>query len=188
MPPAIRLVVGLGNPGPSYADTRHNAGQWFLQALAHQHGVRLQADKRFFGETARFAALQGDVCLLFPTTFMNRSGLAVAALAQFYKIKPEEILVVHDELDLAPGQLRLKLGGGSAGHNGIKSIAAQLGTPQFWRARLGIGHPRTLGLNQAVADFVLHRPSASDQADIELAVGALQKAMPAVLAGNFSLG
>jgi PTH1 family peptidyl-tRNA hydrolase len=164
---AIRLIVGLGNIGPEYEDTRHNAGFWWVDALAREAGARFTREAKFHGEAAR-AGLHGtNVWLLKPGTYMNRSGRAVAALAGFYRIPPAEILVVHDELDLLPGQSRMKLGGGNAGHNGLKDIAAALGTPAFWRLRLGIGHPRTLNLQQEVADFVLHAPRRDERAAID---------------------
>lgn len=161
----IRLVVGLGNPGREYSRTRHNAGYWFVDALARAHGKSLAADKKFFGEAGR---LTNDCWMLKPTTFMNRSGQAVAALAGFYQIAPVQMLVVHDELDLKPGEVKMKLGGGVAGHNGLKDIQAKLGTADFWRLRIGIGHPREQELSeQEVADYVLHRPSAEHQQLIE---------------------
>lgn len=177
-----RLVVGLGNPGPEYENTRHNAGFWFVDQLAAQLHVSLAPQARFFGRVAR----QGELWLLQPTTFMNRSGQAVAALANFYKIAPGEILVVHDELDLAPGAIRLKQGGGNGGHNGLKDIQARLGTPDFWRLRLGIGHPRTLNLAQQVVDFVLHPPRREEMPDIEQALHRSLLAWPRIAAGDFA--
>ncbi len=184
---AIRLIVGLGNPGPDYADTRHNAGQWWIDRIARKAGGFLSPERGFFGDVARIKHSGHDVWLLFPTTYMNRSGQSVAALAKFYKIAPEHMLVAHDELDLAPGVIKLKKGGGHAGHNGLRDIAAQLGTPDFWRLRIGIGHPRTLQLNQNVADFVLHRPRLDEQIAID---NSLQKALdvlPALLSGQIPL-
>lgn len=151
----MKLVVGLGNPGSEYAATRHNAGFWWVDALARQHRVSLRQEPRFHGALARLAGVESDIWLLQPSTFMNASGRAVAAVARFYKIAPEEVLVVHDELDLPPGTARLKKGGGVGGHNGLKDIAAQLGTPDFWRLRLGIGHP---GDRDEVVNYVLHPP------------------------------
>ncbi len=155
---AIRLIVGLGNIGPEYEDTRHNAGFWWVDAVAQANGARFARESKFHGDVARATVHGNSLWLLKPGTYMNRSGRAVAALAGFYRIVPAEILVVHDELDLLPGQSKMKLAGGNAGHNGLKDITAALGTPAFWRLRLGIGHPRTLNLNQDVADFVLHAP------------------------------
>lgn len=166
MPSAPRLIVGLGNPGGEYEATRHNVGFWFVDRLAERLRISLAPQAKFFGRAAR----SGDQWLLQPTTFMNRSGQAVAALAQFYKLAPEEIMVIHDDLDLPPGGIRLKLGGGNGGHNGLKDIQARLGTPDFWRLRLGIGHPRSLGLDQAVVDFVLHPPRADEMPAIEQAL------------------
>jgi len=161
---AIRLIVGLGNIGPEYEDTRHNAGFWWVDAVAQAHGARFAREAKFHGDVARATVGGSAIWLLKPGTYMNRSGRAVAALAGFYRIAPAEILVVHDELDLLPGQSKMKLAGGNAGHNGLKDISAALGTPGFWRLRLGIGHPRTLNLNQEVADFVLHAPRRDEAA------------------------
>ncbi len=167
---AIKLVVGLGNPGAQYAATAHNAGFWLVERYAETQRIGLRGERGFHGVVGK----DGPRWLLMPDTFMNRSGLAVGALARFYKILPDEILVAHDELDLAPGVVKLKLGGGNAGHNGLKDITAVLGTPQFWRMRIGIGHPRTLGLEQAVVDFVLHPPRRDDQKLID---GAIERGM-----------
>ena len=164
---AIRLIVGLGNIGPEYEDTRHNAGFWWVDELARRHGARFSREAKFHGDTARVSLGGASVWLLKPGTFMNRSGRAVSAMAGFYRTPPAEILVVHDELDLPPGQSKLKLGGGHAGHNGLRDIAAALGAPGFWRLRLGIGHPRTLNLQQDVADFVLHPPRRDERSVIE---------------------
>ena len=164
---AIRLIVGLGNIGPEYESTRHNAGFWYVDALARVAGARFSRESKFHGEAAK-ATLHGSQCwLLKPGTYMNRSGRAVAAIANFYRIAPEEILVAHDELDLLPGQSKMKQGGGHAGHNGLRDIQAAIGSPMFWRLRIGIGHPRTLELNQEVVDFVLHSPRRDELAAIE---------------------
>ncbi|MGQ5524559.1 aminoacyl-tRNA hydrolase [Chitinimonas sp. PSY-7] len=178
----IRLVVGLGNPGAEYAETRHNAGFWWVDNLAKELGVVLRPESKFLGLAGRS---RDDIWLLQPTTYMNRSGQSVAALARFYKIPPEAILVVHDELDLLPGEAKLKQGGSHAGHNGLKDIQALLGTASFWRLRLGIGHPRTLNLNQSVVDFVLQRPRQTEQPDIETAIEHSLKAWPLLAAGEF---
>lgn len=170
----FKLIVGLGNPGAEYEATRHNAGFWFVDQLASMLKVPFQTEGKFFGRLAK----SSDLYLLQPMTFMNRSGQSVAALARFYKIEPEEILVVHDELDLLPGEIRLKQGGGNGGHNGLKDIQAQLGTPNFWRLRLGIGHPRSLGLAHPVVDFVLHPPRKDEQAAIDRAVTRCLNAWP----------
>ena len=179
---APRLIVGLGNPGPEYEATRHNVGFWFVDQLADKLKVSLAPQGKFFGKAGR----EGDVWLLQPTTYMNRSGQAVAALAHFYKITPAEVLVIHDDLDLPPGGIRLKQGGGNGGHNGLKDIQAKLGTPDFWRLRIGIGHPRTLGLSQQVADFVLHQPRKEEQPDIEHALSRCLHAWPQLSAGDYA--
>ncbi len=179
---APRLIVGLGNPGPEYEATRHNVGFWFVDHLADKLKVSLAPQGKFFGKAGR----DGEVWLLQPTTYMNRSGQAVAALANFYKITPAEVLVIHDDLDLPPGGIRLKQGGGNGGHNGLKDIQAKLGTPDFWRLRIGIGHPRTLGLSQQVADFVLHQPRKEEQPDIEHALSRCLHAWPQLSAGDYA--
>ncbi|MDR2165481.1 MAG: aminoacyl-tRNA hydrolase [Zoogloeaceae bacterium] len=178
---APRLIVGLGNPGPEYADTRHNAGFWFLARLTRALGIDMASAARFFGNVGR----AGDCWFLAPATFMNRSGQAAGALARFYRITPEETLVVHDDLDLPPGGIRLKKGGGNGGHNGLKDVQSALATPDFWRLRLGIGHPRALGLNQQVVDFVLSRPRAEEAAAIERALERCLAAWPALVAGEY---
>jgi PTH1 family peptidyl-tRNA hydrolase len=160
----IRLVVGLGNPGPEYEATRHNAGFWLLDAVARKLGVLLQPQRAYFGLAGRANTAAGTVWLLQPMTYMNLSGKSVAALARFFKIAPQEILVAHDELDLMPGQAKVKLGGGHAGHNGLKDIHAQLGSADYWRLRLGIGHP---GVKAEVIDYVLRRPPAEQRQSIE---------------------
>ena len=167
----IRLLVGLGNPGPEYEGTRHNAGFWWVDAAAARLGARLAADRAYHGLVARVNRPDGPLWLLEPQTYMNLSGKSVAALARFFKIDPAEILVVHDELDLAPGQLKLKLGGGHAGHNGLRDIHAQLGSPDYWRLRLGIGHP---GVKSEVADYVLRKPPASER---EAIMGAIERSL-----------
>jgi PTH1 family peptidyl-tRNA hydrolase len=170
----IRLLVGLGNPGPEYEATRHNAGFWFIDAVARELRVQRAPERSYFGLVARVNRPEGPVWLLEPMTFMNLSGKSVAALARFFKIAPGEILVAHDELDRLPGQVKMKLGGSHAGHNGLKDIQAQLGSADFWRLRLGIGHP---GVKAEVVDYVLRRPIAEQRdaivASIERAVSAL---------------
>ena len=180
----IRLFVGLGNPGDQYRGTRHNMGFWFLDALAEKNGARFSSDARFFGDTTRMNTPEGDVWLLKPTTYMNASGSAVQALAAYYKIKPEEILVVHDELDIPPGCLKAKLGGGNAGHNGLKDITAKLSTPNFWRLRIGIGHPRVYCPQQQVYDWVLGCPSAEHEAAIRGMIAEGLKTVPWWIAGD----
>ncbi|HHF5789791.1 TPA: aminoacyl-tRNA hydrolase [Haemophilus influenzae] len=161
----IKLIVGLGNPGEKYADTRHNAGEWLIERLARRFNVSLNPESKFFGKTARTLVNGKEVRLLVPTTFMNLSGKAVGALASFYRIKPEEILVIHDELDLPAGIAKLKQGGGHGGHNGLKDIVAQLGNNNnFYRLRIGIGHP---GHRDLVAGYVLNKPSPADRDALE---------------------
>jgi PTH1 family peptidyl-tRNA hydrolase len=156
----IRLLVGLGNPGPEYSQTRHNAGFWLVEEFARRHNLSLQPETKFFGHTARLQKGAWDVRLLEPMTFMNKSGKSVGALANFFKIKPEEILVAYDELDLPPGVAKFKTGGGSGGHNGIKDMIAALGSPDFHRLRIGIGHP---GHKSKVTGYVLGKAPAQDQ-------------------------
>ncbi|NYA47833.1 aminoacyl-tRNA hydrolase [Haemophilus haemolyticus] len=161
----IKLIVGLGNPGDKYTSTRHNAGEWLIERLARRFNVSLNPESKFFGKTARTLVNGKEVRLLVPTTFMNLSGKSVGALASFYHIKPEEILVIHDELDLPPGTAKLKQGGGHGGHNGLKDIVAQLGNNNnFYRLRIGIGHP---GHRDLVAGYVLNKPSPADRDALE---------------------
>ncbi|MES2265001.1 MAG: aminoacyl-tRNA hydrolase [Pseudomonadota bacterium] len=185
---SIRLIVGLGNPGPEYEQTRHNAGFWLVDNLANSlPGARLQRETRFNALLAKTAVGGNEVWLLEPQTYMNRSGQSVGGVARFYKINPDEVLVVHDELDLPPGAAKLKKGGSSGGHNGLKDITAALGTQDYWRLRLGIGHPRTLNLQQGVADFVLHRPRRDEQLLIDEAIEKSLKIMTLVCDGKFPL-
>ncbi|WP_295850211.1 aminoacyl-tRNA hydrolase [uncultured Xylophilus sp.] len=177
----IKLFVGLGNPGPEYEATRHNAGFWWIDALAREWKVQLVPEKGYWGLLARTTVGGQPVWLLEPLTFMNASGKSVAALARFFKIAPEEILVVHDELDVPPGQVKLKKGGGHAGHNGLRDIHAQLGSPDYWRLRLGVGHP---GIRSEVVHWVLKKPSPDDRIGIEQAIDRSLKAVPAFLAGD----
>lgn len=153
----IKLLVGLANPGPDYAQTRHNAGHWYINQLAFQESIQLKAEAKFYGLTGRIQFAGNDIRLLVPTTFMNLSGKAVAAISKFYRIEPDEILVAHDELDLPPGSAKFKLGGGHAGHNGLKDIINKLGNNKnFYRLRIGIGRPSA---NHNVSDYVLGKPS-----------------------------
>ncbi|NYE63518.1 PTH1 family peptidyl-tRNA hydrolase [Duganella sp. 1224] len=181
----IRLIVGLGNPGPEYEQTRHNAGFWLVDNLANDCGARLQRESKYNAMFAKASIAGQEVYLLEPLTYMNRSGQSVGALCRFFKITADEVLVVHDELDLMPGIARLKKGGSSGGHNGLKDITAALGTQDYWRLRLGIGHPRTLNLAQQVADFVLHRPRREDQDLIERAIDKSLLVMPQIVKGEF---
>jgi len=184
----IRLIVGLGNPGPEYEQTRHNAGFWLVDNLANSlPGCRLQRESRFNAFVARTTIGGQEVYLCEPQTFMNRSGQSVGGLARFYKILPEEVLVVHDELDLSPGVVKMKKGGSSGGHNGLKDITAALGTQDYWRLRLGIGHPRTMGSQQAVADFVLHRPRKEEQSLIDEAIDKSLRVLPIAIEGKFDI-
>lgn len=178
---AIKLIVGLGNPGAEYEATRHNAGFWLVDHLARDGQIFLRHDSKFHGLCGRVKIAGHDVWLLQPQTFMNRSGLAVVALAQFYKIMPDEILVVHDELDIAPGLVKLKQGGGNGGHNGLKDIQAHLSTPNFWRLRLGIGHP---GNKNEVANFVLKPPRREEQDLIDDTILKSLAVMPKIVAGE----
>ena len=177
----IKLLVGLGNPGPEYEATRHNAGFWWVDAAARQLGARLSAERAYFGLVGRVNRPTGPVWLLQPQTYMNVSGKSVAALARFFKIAPQEILVVHDELDLLPGQMKLKQGGGHAGHNGLRDIHAQLGSADYWRLRLGIGHP---GVKAEVADYVLRKPPADQREAIERTIDESLKQLEPMLNGD----
>jgi len=179
----VRLVAGLGNPGREYAFTRHNAGFWFLDALAVKLGAAFRSEGKFQGHVAKAA---GDLRLLKPMTHMNLSGRSVSAAARFFGIPPAEVLVVHDELDLLPGEAKMKFGGGVAGHNGLKDIGTQLGTKDFWRLRIGIGHPRDSSIpQQDVADYVLAPPALSDGKVITEALDRALDAWPAIEAGEF---
>jgi PTH1 family peptidyl-tRNA hydrolase len=182
---SIRLIVGLGNPGAEYEQTRHNAGFWLVDNLAQAQSSSLSRESRFQALAGKTMIGGREVWLLEPQTFMNRSGLSVGGLARFYKIAAEEVLVVHDELDLAPGIARLKKGGSSGGHNGLKDITAALGTPDYWRLRIGIGHPRQLNLQQAVVDFVLHRPRREEQLLIDEAIAHSLDIVPVLCEGKF---
>ena len=177
----IKLIVGLGNPGSQYEHTRHNAGFWFLDELAHAWGVSFQSQKKYHGQAARAERPQGDIWLLKPDTFMNLSGQSVAPLAQFYKIRPDQILVAHDELDIPCGQTRFKIGGGNGGHNGLKDIQARLGSPDFYRLRLGIGHP---GDRNEVVNYVLKKPRREEKELIEDAIDKSIATLPDILAGK----
>ena len=179
----IRLFVGLGNPGTEYEATRHNAGFWWVDGLAAKLALRLSAERAYHGLLARANTERGPVWLLQPMTYMNRSGQSVAALARFFKIEPAEILVVHDELDVLPGQAKIKFGGGSGGHNGLKDIQAQLGTPDFWRLRLGIGHP---GVKAEVVDYVLRKPAPEHREAIEATIARTLDASGDLMAGDMA--
>ena len=177
----IRLLVGLGNPGPEYEATRHNAGFWFIDEVARKLGVTLVPERSHFGLVARVNRPDGPLWLLQPMTFMNLSGKSVASLARFFKIAPGQILVAHDELDLMPGQAKIKLGGSHAGHNGLKDIHAQLGSPDYWRLRLGIGHP---GVKAEVINYVLRKPPQAEREAIEKISERAVDALDLMLAGE----
>ena len=177
----IKLFVGLGNPGAEYEATRHNAGFWWVDALSHELKAPLSFDKSYFGQVARTTVAGQTVWLLEPQTFMNLSGKSVAALARFFKIKPEEILVAHDELDIVPGHVKLKFGGSHAGHNGLRDIHAQLGTGDYWRLRLGVGHP---GDKNEVINWVLKKPSPDHRTAIEDCMARSLKAVSALITGE----
>lgn len=178
----IRLIVGLGNPGHEYADTRHNAGFWYLDALARKYSGSFALEGKYFGYVTRVKVDGDDVWLLKPQTFMNLSGKSVQALATFFKIKPEEVLVVHDELDFKPGTTKLKQGGGNGGHNGLKDIDRVIGK-NYWRLRIGIGHP---GDAAKVAGFVLNRPTIDERIEIDRNIDKALTISDLLIAGDFA--
>ena len=182
--PSIQIIAGLGNPGPEYETTRHNAGFWFVDNLAQRLNVSFNRDRSFNADVAKAKVAGSDVWLIKPQTYMNRSGQSVAALMRFYKLTAEQLLVVHDELDLMPGVIKMKKGGGTGGHNGLKDIQAHLSTSDWWRLRIGNGHPRELNLVQEVADFVLHKPSKEHLSEIEKAIERGLDVMPQLLSGE----
>lgn len=182
---SIKLIVGLGNPGADYERTRHNAGFWLVDAIAEDLRASFTSEKSFSGLVAKARVQAEQVLLAKPQTYMNRSGQCVGALVRFYKLEAQEILVLHDELDLFPGQVKVKQGGGHAGHNGLRDIQSALGSADFWRLRLGIGHPRTLSLTQEVADFVLHPPRREDQTAIDDCLTRCRAVVPLFLTGDF---
>ena len=177
----IRLIVGLGNPGADYVDTRHNAGFWLIDLFASELGLSFKFEKRYNADSCKLKAEGKDVYLLKPQTFMNRSGQAVTALARYYKIAPEQILVIHDELDLPPGTNRIKQAGGHGGHNGLRDIVNHLGSREFFRIRVGIGHP---GDSSQVINYVLHKPSVADLNAIEAANRDTLAVMPLIIEGR----
>lgn len=178
---SIKLIVGLGNPGPEYEKTRHNAGVWFIDAITSQYPTTLKNEKKFHGHCGKTHIAGQEVYLLIPNTFMNRSGLSVSALCNFYKIKAEEILVAHDELDLEPGSARLKCGGGHGGHNGLRDIIAQMGSKEFHRLRLGIGHP---GDKSQVTSYVLSKPAKSEANAIEQCITDCLTQLDKIVSGD----
>jgi peptidyl-tRNA hydrolase, PTH1 family len=179
----LRLLVGLGNPGADYLRTRHNAGFWFIDALAQQHGARFGVESKLHAETAKVSIGGQQVLLLKPTTFMNKSGIAVVSALRYYKIAPDEMLVAHDELDLPPGTARLKFDGGHGGQNGLRDIIAHLGDGKFHRLRVGIGHP---GHKDKVTGWVLGRAGAKDEDAIMASIGAVFDVLPLALDGDFN--
>jgi PTH1 family peptidyl-tRNA hydrolase len=180
----LRLIVGLGNPGAEYSETRHNAGFWFCERLARELGVTFSRESRFHGLAAHARA--DNLWLLMPSTYMNRSGQSVAALLRFYRIEPAQMLVVHDELDLPPGQSRLKFGGGLGGHNGLKDITSHLGTQDYWRLRVGIGHPGHTGNGNEVANYVLKPPRKEEAAEIDATLDRALLAWPLLAKADFN--
>ena len=179
--PSLRLIAGLGNPGRTHEKDRHNVGFWFVSRLAAGQRIELKSVAKYHGLLGKLARPSGELWLLLPQTYMNLSGKSVGALARFYKIQPAEVLVVHDELDFPPGVAKLKLGGGVAGHNGLKDISAQLGSQGFWRLRIGIGHP---GDKSLVADYVLNSPRAAERELIETALARVMEASGLLLEGE----
>ena len=177
----IKLIVGLGNPGKQYENTRHNAGSWFAQQIADCHQGKLKPDSKFYAQIASINTGSNSCLIAIPSTYMNESGRCIQALMHFYKFKPEAILVAHDELDLSPGTARLKQSGGHGGHNGLRSIIQNIGK-DFWRLRLGIGHP---GHKDLVSGFVLSKASMSDQKQIQCAIDQSSTCLDDLLSANF---
>ena len=178
----IKLLVGLSNPGDTYQRTRHNAGAWLVDALAYREHLVFASEKKFHAQLTAWQSASSSCLVLRPTTFMNHSGNAVRAVSQFYRILPEEILIAHDELDLAPGRIKLKTGGGHAGHNGLRDVMNQLGSPDFHRLRIGIGHP---GHKTLVTDYVLGTPSVSDRQTIMTGIAGILPYMSEIFSGQF---
>lgn len=181
----IRLIIGLGNPGQKYETTRHNAGFWLADNIAYDLGATFNQDKNFFADVAKARHNNHTIIIAKPNTFMNRSGQAAGALMRFYKLQPEQVLVLHDELDLMPGQAKIKLGGGHAGHNGLRDIQSKIASPNFWRIRIGIGHPRDYGLEQPVASFVLNQPQKSEFDLIEDVIYRCRQITPMLLSAQY---
>lgn len=181
---SLKLIVGLGNPGPQYEQTRHNAGFWLVDRLAQKHGCAWALESTFQGYLAKLPSAGGNVYLLKPSTYMNLSGRAVQAVCHFYKIAVDEIIVAHDELDLPINEIKLKKGGGHAGHNGLRDITAAMASPEFWRLRIGIDHPRKRNMVQPVADYVLHRPNSEEAAQILNSIDRGVEAIAKLLKGE----
>ncbi len=180
----IKLIVGLGNPGPDYSATRHNAGIWWLDGLCYQHNITLQPQTKFHGLAGKTTLDSNGIYCLSPTTYMNESGRSIAAIANYYKIPAKEILIAHDDLDLIPGTLRLKTGGGHGGHNGLRDIIPQLGSKDFHRLRIGIGHP---GSKDDVSDYVLTKPSKVDAQLIKNAIDDSLSMITDIVTGNWQV-
>lgn len=180
---ATFVLAGLGNPGPRYEKTRHNAGFWFLDQVARRFHLSFRGESKFHGEYAKGPIHGAEQLLIKPTTFMNRSGQSVSALCKFFKLPPENVLVIHDELDLPAGQMKFKTGGGHGGHNGLRDIHSHLGSPNYHRLRIGIGHP---GQASQVADYVLKAPGGDDRIAIERAIDVALDALPLILDGEFA--
>lgn len=177
----LKVIVGLGNPGPKYTETRHNAGFWFVEEVARRYGGSFRAEKKFFGELAKVNVEGSDIWLLKPQTFMNRSGQAVKSLLSFYRLNADQLLVAHDEIDLPPGSIKLKTGGGHGGHNGLRDIISQLGTKDFHRLRIGVGHP---GSKDQVVDYVLHLASKAERSLIDADIDDAVRVMPELAHGE----
>ncbi|HLS51187.1 MAG TPA: aminoacyl-tRNA hydrolase [Burkholderiaceae bacterium] len=187
MKPPVRLIVGLGNPGPEYEATRHNAGFWLLDHFADDLGTAFSLDKAMGAWVAKAHFDSRLVVLAKPANFMNRSGLPCASLLNFYKFSPAELLVVHDELDLLPGQAKLKFGGGHAGHNGLRDIHRALASSDYWRMRIGIGHPRNLGITQQVVSYVLSPPRRQELDQISSLIDRCRAVLPSLLRADYAL-
>jgi PTH1 family peptidyl-tRNA hydrolase len=180
----LKVIVGLGNPGPKYSETRHNAGFWFIEEVARKYAATFRAEKKFFGDVAKVSLEGRDIWLLKPETFMNRSGQAVKSLLSFYRLNADQLLVAHDEIDLPPGTTRLKTGGGHGGHNGLRDIINQLGTKEFHRLRIGVGHP---GSKDQVVDYVLHNPSRDERIQIDRDIDDAVSVLPELASGALEL-
>jgi PTH1 family peptidyl-tRNA hydrolase len=178
----LKVIVGLGNPGSKYTETRHNAGFWFIEEVARKYSAAFRPDKKFHGEVAKISLEGKEIWLLKPDTFMNRSGLAVQSLLSFYRLTADQLLVAHDEIDLPPGTAKLKTGGGHGGHNGLRDIISQLGTKDFHRLRIGVGHP---GNKDQVVDYVLHNASRDDRILIDRDIDDAVAVMPDLASGAF---
>lgn len=178
----LKVIVGLGNPGSKYTETRHNAGFWFIEEVARKYSATFRPEKKFHGEVAKISLEGKEIWLLKPDTFMNRSGLAVQSLLSFYRITAEQLLVAHDEIDLPPGTAKLKTSGGHGGHNGLRDIISQLGSKDFHRLRIGVGHP---GSKDQVVDYVLHNPSRDDRISIDRDIDDAVAVLPELASGAF---